>query len=417
MPVTSTRSLEHGQRRVWQLPRHVIVLGIISFLTAMSSAMVYGLLPIFLVKVLQATAASVGIIEGIAEGATSLTKIASGLVSDRIGRRKPLVFLGYALSALNKLIFPIADAVSTILVARVVDRIGKGMRDAPRDAFLTDVTPAPIRGSGFGLRLAFYTVGFVIGPLTAVSLMILSGDNFRLVFWVAVVPAVLAIVVLLVALKEAPKPVAAAPSLRIRVRDLKRFSTPFWWAIAIASLLSLARFSQAFLILKANSIGIDAAFVPFMLVLMHAVYAAAAYPCGVLSDRVDHRRQLAVGAVILVCADSILASADSVWMAALGASLWGFQLAVTQGLLSAAVANAAPDALRGTGFGIYELAVGIATFVASAGAGALWMVGGPGLAFAVSAAIAAATIPLLSLQPGRPPAARAAVSDVDDFPA
>ena len=220
------------------------MLGLISFLTAMSSAMVYGLLPIFLVKVLGATMASVGIIEGIAEAATSLTKIISGRASDWIGRRKPLVFLGYALSAVNKLLFPLAGDASTILMARVIDRIGKGMRDAPRDAFLTDVTPTKIRGSGFGLRLAFYTTGFVVGPLAAIGLMRLSDDNFRLVFWIAVIPAVMAIIVLLLALKEPPKrSPLAAPRFQIRRSDLARFAAPFWWAIAVASLLSLARFS------------------------------------------------------------------------------------------------------------------------------------------------------------------------------
>ena len=391
---------EHGERAALRLPRHIVVLGIISFLTAMSSSMVYGLLPVFLVTVLHSTTATVGIIEGLAEATTSLTKIVSGVASDWLGRRKPIVLLGYALSAVNKVLFPLADAASTVLVARVIDRIGKGTRDAPRDAFLTDVTPAPIRGSGFGLRLTFYTTGFVIGPLTAIGLMELSGDNFRLVFWVAVIPAALAIIVLLVALKEPPRRTAFdAPRLRIRLGDLARFPTSFWWAIAVASLLSLARFSQAFLVLKTYNIGVEAAYVAIILVLVHLVYAAAAYPFGVLSDHVDRRVQLAVGAFILTCASVTLAAADTLLMTVFGAALWGLQMAVTQGLLSASVADAAPDTLRGTGFGIYELAVGFATFVASTAAGIFWVIGGPTLTFGSSAMVAAAAVLTLLLRP------------------
>ena len=381
------------------LPRNVAVLGVISLLTAMSSAMVYGLLPVFLVKSLGATTASVGLIEGVAEAVMSLTRIFSGVASDWMGRRKPLVLIGYAVSAVNKVMFPLAGAVSTVLVARVIDRAGKGLRDAPRDAFMTDVTPANIRGSGFGLRLAFYTTGFVIGPLAAMGLMKLSGDDFRLVFWLAVIPATLAIIVLIFAIKEeTPKKFAPRP-LGLRRGEPVAFAGSFWWAIAIASVLSLARFSYAFLILKAHSIGIDAAYVPVMLVLMHLVYAAAAYPFGILADHIDRRLQLGIGAIVLIGADVVLATTNEGWMIAVGAGLWGLQMAVTQGLLAASVADTAPVTLRGTAFGIYDLSVGFATFIASTAAGALWMTGGPPLAFGFSGLIAAAAILLLLFQP------------------
>ena len=279
------------------LPRHVVVLGVISLLTAASTAMIYGLLPVFLVRVMGVTMASVGLIEGLAEGATSVAKIASGLASDWIGRRKPLVLLGYGLSAANKVLFPLATVAGVVLAARVIDRIGKGIRDAPRDAFLTDVTPAPIRGSGFGLRLAFYTVGFVLGPLAAMALMAASGDDFRLVFWIALIPAVVAIAIVLFGIKERRRVVGAgAPRLRLRPGELTRFTRAFWWAVGVASLLSLARFSYAFLVLKAHHIGVDPAYVPIMLVVMHLVYAMAAYPFGRLADRADRRLQLALGA-------------------------------------------------------------------------------------------------------------------------
>jgi MFS family permease len=321
------------------------------------------------------------------------------VASDWMGRRKPLVLLGYAVSAANKVMFPLAGVASTVLVARVIDRVGKGLRDAPRDAFITDVTPAKIRGSSFGLRLAFYTTGFVVGPLAAMALMKLSGDDFRLVFWLAVIPAALAIGVLIFAIKEkAPKKSIPRP-LWLGRGELAAFSGPFWWAIAIASLLSLARFSYAFLILKAYSVGIDAAYVPIMLVLMHLVYATAAYPFGILADHIDRRLQLAIGAIVLIGADVVLATTHESWMIAVGAGLWGLQMAVTQGLLAASVADAAPVTLRGTAFGIYDLSVGLATFVASTAAGALWMAGGPPFAFGFSGLIAAVAILLLLFQP------------------
>lgn len=383
-----------------RLPRDIVVLGIISLLTATSSAMVYGLLPVFLMRVLGATVASIGLIEGLAEAMTSLVKIISGIGSDWMGRRKPLVLLGYAVSAMNKVIFPLASDVFTVFVARIIDRGGKGMRDAPRDAFLTDVTPVKVRGSGFGLRIAFYTTGFVIGPIAAITLMKLSGDNFRLVFWIAVIPAFMAVIVVLFGLKEPVRKVFPATPVRMpRRAEFAHLSDPFWWAVAVAGLLSLARFSHAFLVLKAYHVGIDAAFVPIMLVLMHLVYAAAAYPFGILADYMDRRLQLGIGAAILVGADVVLAIAQVGWMSVVGAGLWGLQMAVTQGLLLASVGDAAPTELRGTAFGIYDLAVGVAALGASSAAGALWMAGGPELAFGFSGLIATVVILLLLFQP------------------
>jgi MFS family permease len=269
------------------------------------------------------------------------------------------------------------------------------------------VTPAPIRGSGFGLRLAFYTTGFVVGPLVAMAIMRLSGGDFRLVFWLAVIPAAIAIVVLLVALREPPRQVTVGVlQLRFLRGDAAQFPRPFWSAITIASLLSLARCSHAFLVLKAYDIGIDAAMVPITLVIMHLAYACAAYPFGILADRMDRRTQLAIGAAVLICADIILASANTIWMVALGAALWGLQMAVTQGLLSASVADAAPEHLRGTAFGTYELAIGLATFAASAAAGVFWMVGGPVLTFSASAMVAALAGLVLLRRPAPKPVGR-----------
>jgi MFS family permease len=385
-----------------RLSPNIALLGLVSLFTATSSAMVYSLLPIFLVKVLGASVAVLGIMEGTAEATNSAMRLISGAASDRIGRRKPLVALGYILSAANKLLFPVADSVSVVFAARLIDRFGKGIRDAPRDAFVTDLTPSEIRGSGFGLRLAFYTMGFVLGPLAAIGLMMLSGDNFRLVFWLSVVPALVAIAILFFMVKELPSNKNdGRRQVHIHVSDLARLAAPFWWSISIASLLSLARFSQAFLVLKANDIGVDAAFVPMILVLTHTVYSAAAYPFGMLADHVDRRLQLGLGVGILIAADLILAGASTVVMTSLGAALWGLQMAVTQGLLAASIADAAPDNLRGTAFGIYEVALGLAAFTASAAAGALWLAGGPMLAFGAGACVAAGAGSMLIFRPPR----------------
>lgn len=384
-----------------RLPPNVALLGLVSLLTAMSSAMIYGLLPLFLVKVLGASAAVVGIIEGAAEATTSLLKLASGAISDWVGRRKPLLAVGYTLSAANKILFPTAETVSTIILARIVDRIGKGVRDAPRDAFLTDVLPSHLRGSGFGLRLTFYTAGFVLGPLVAIGLMLLSGDDFRLVFWVAMIPAFFAIVVLLAAVRETPNhPADDLVRPPFLVKNLTSFSRSFWLSITIASVLSLSRCSQAFLVLKAHQVGTDAAFVPLILVLSHAVYSATAYPFGILADRLDRRIQLGLGIATLLVAHLILAAAATIELTAIGAAFWGLQLAMTQGLLAASVADAAPDDRRGTAFAIFDLATGATTFVASAAAGALWVIGGPTLTFAAGAGVAAAAMIMLLLARG-----------------
>jgi MFS family permease len=382
---------------------NVTALGWVSMLTAMSSAMIYGLLPVFLMRSLGASMASIGLIEGMAEAANSFVKIFSGALSDRIGRRKPLVIFGYSLSAAIKILFPIADALSMVLAARVIDRLGKGIRDAPRDAFLADLTSPEIRGSGFGLRLALAIAGFVVGPLLAVGLMKLSGGNFRLVFWLALIPACLSIVVLLVAVKEIPFGHDDEPRRPVKRRaDLAALPASFWWIIVVASVLALARFTPAFLVLKAHNVGVDVALVPMMLVVMYLVYSLTAYPFGILADRIDRRYQLIVGTIILIGAYIALARADGVGLTVVGAALWGLQLGATQGLLGAAVADAAPGHLRGVAFGIYDMAIGVATFAASSGAGLLWMVGGPVAAFGTAAGIATAAALMLLLRPFPP---------------
>ena len=382
-----------------KLSRNVAALGFVSLCMGMSSAMIYGLLPAFLVRVLGIGVLSIGAIEGIAEATTSLIKIFSGRLSDGLGRRKFLVVAGYSLSAFTKLLFPVAASATAILLARTLDRVGKGMRDAPRDALLADVTPAEIRGSGFGLRAALYTVGAVVGPLAAMALMLASGDNFRLVFWLAAIPGFLSILVLLIAVKDAPFAAEITLRLSIRRSDLQRLSPTFWWAVSVSALLSLARCSQAFLLLKANGIGLDPALVPLILGLMNFVFSLSAYPCGILSDHIDRRWQLAAGLGVLITADLTLMAAQNIWLTALGAGLWGLQMGLIQGLLSAVVADASPSELRGTGFAIYDVAVGATTLLSGIGAGALWAVGGATATFGAAALFAFAAGFALLLRP------------------
>ncbi|MGZ5230138.1 MAG: MFS transporter [Burkholderiales bacterium] len=389
----------HAIRPVSQpLPRNVVALGLVSLFMGVSSQMTHSLLPVFLVTVLGTSVASVGIIEGIAEATNSLAKVLSGALSDWLGRRKPIVVLGYGLAALSKPLFPLAGDAATVLVARFIDRTGKGIRDAPRDALLADQLPSNARGSGFGLRLTLFTIGSVVGPLAATSVMVGSWGDFRLVFWLAVIPAFLSVAVLILAVKE-PANARDIAKQRFSLRDLGRLPALFWWIVAITAMLELARFSQAFLLLKAKEVGVEAALIPIFLMLMGAVYGLTAYPCGILADRVNRRLQLGIGAVILLTGHLVLATADTIWMAAIGASLWGFQMGVTQGLVAAIVADAAPERLRGTAFGIYYLVDGVVSLLASSGAGVLWMTGGSGLTFSVGAALAAAVLLMLVIKP------------------
>lgn len=390
-----------------RLSPNVAALGVVSLCMGMSSAMIHALLPVFLVNVLGASPLFIGLIEGVAESTSSFMKILSGGLSDWLGRRKPLIVLGYGLSALIKPLFALAGTPGDILLARTMDRIGKGVRDSPRDALLADITPEQIRGSGFGLRGALYTIGAVIGPLTALGLMFLSGGDFRLVFWVAVIPAFVCVAVLIWKVREPPD---GRPALRHQIRrsDLAELTGAFWWTVAIAGLLSLARFSPAFLAVKAHGIGMEPALVPMVFVLMNLFFGVTAYPFGALSDRANPRLQLAIGIALLIGADFALAMAGTIWMMALGAALWGFHMGAVQGLLSAMVANTVPKGMRGTAFGIYDLVFGAATFLASVGAGVLWTVGGAQAAFGAGASFALLAVVMLLI--GAAPKRRAPVS-------
>lgn len=380
------------------IPKSVWALGFVSLFMDVSSEMIHALLPAFLVTVVGAGALTVGLIEGVAEATASIVKVFSGALSDALGKRKLLAVAGYGLSALTKPLFPLATSALPVFGARFADRIGKGIRGAPRDALIADLTPPDVRGRAYGLRQSLDTVGAFCGPLLAIALMAASGDDFRFVFWVAVIPALIAVSVLVFAVKE-PRHLQPAP-LRspIRLDELRRLGPAFWRLVIVASLLTLARFSEAFLLLRVQDLGLAVAWLPLALVVMNLVYSVAAYPIGVLADRSNPRVLLGIGFCTLIVADLVLAFAQDWSFAMLGVALWGLHMGMTQGLFATLVAQVAPADRRGTAFGLFHLGTGLALLAASVIAGALWQwLGGPatflaGALFTLTGLIAAAAL-------------------------
>ncbi len=382
------------------LPRAVVALGFVSLCMDTSSELIHSLLPLFLVGTLGASPLLLGLIEGIAEATASFMRLFSGAISDRTGRRKPLLLFGYGLAALSKPLFPLAGSALTVMGARFVDRIGKGIRGAPRDALIADVTPALLRGAAFGLRQSMDTVGAFLGPMLAMVLMFLLAGDIRNVMWAATVPALVAVLVILRFVEE---PVATIPVDRARAlwraSELLRLPRFFWIAVLLGMLLTLARFSEAFLLLRASELGLAAALVPLILIVMNLAYAMSAWPAGVVSDRLGRKPLLGLGIVLLILADLLLAIANNPWLIALGAIIWGLHLGATQGLLSALVADAAPAELRGSAFGVLHFAAGIAMLAASLVAGFLWSWLGPEATFGAGAVFALCAILALSFLP------------------
>ena len=371
------------------LPRTVWALGLVSLLMDASSETIHGLLPLFLTTTLGASVALVGIIDGVAEATAAVAKVFSGYVSDRVGRRKPLILLGYGLGALSKPLFPLAASAGLVFGARFIDRIGKGLRGAPRDALIADVTPDCQRGRAYGLRQALDTVGAFIGPLAAIGLMQIYAGDMRAVFWFAALPALLSVLLVLFGVQDAestPRPASArAP---IQWRDLRSLDAAYWRVVALGVVFTLARFSEAFLILKAHDSGLPLPLAPLVLVAMNVVYALGAYPAGVLADRMGPRRLLLAGLAALIAADVLLALGHGLIMIFTGIALWGLHMALSQGLLAKLVADHAPAALRGSAFGVFNLSSGVAMLLASALAGVLWQLFGAATTFWAGAVFA-----------------------------
>ncbi len=384
------------------LPGGVWALGFVSLFMDMSSELVHSLLPIMMASILGASVVTIGLIEGIAEAAAAISKAFSGAISDFFRKRKGLILLGYGLAALTKPVFPLASSIGWVFAARFIDRIGKGIRGAPRDALVADIVPPEMRGAAYGLRQALDSIGAFAGPLLAVVFMALLANNIRTVLWIAVIPAFICVALIVFGVREPDDAPSAGTHKPLAFADARRLSGRYWLIVALGAVFTLARFSEAFLILRAQNVGLAIGFVPLIMIVMNVVYAACAYPAGAAADRLPPRTLLVAGLMMLIAADALLAAARSPLLTFAGAGLWGLHMAFTQGLLAKLVAGAAPDELRGTAFGVFNLVSGVALLLASAIAGALWTVIGPSATFLVGAAFAALAAAGLLLVRQRP---------------
>ena len=373
-----------------RLPAGIWALGLVSLFMDISSELIHSLLPVFMGTVLGASMSMIGLVEGVAEATAAITKVFSGVVSDWLGRRKLLAVLGYGLAAVTKPLFPLASSIGWAFTARFIDRLGKGIRGAPRDALVAEIAPLQVRGAAYGLRQSMDSVGAFVGPLLALVLMAWFGNNIRRVFWVAVIPAFISVAVLVLGVREPAHPPrnfgARNPLARA---NIKRLPLRYWLIVLLGAVFTLARFSEAFLVLRAQEVGLGLRYVPLVLIAMNVVYTASAYPAGAAADRFSQRTLLGSGLVVLIAADFVLAAAASPAPALVGASLWGLHMGLTQGLFAKLVADAAPGEVRGTAFGIFNLVSGGALLLASVLAGALWTAYGPAATFLTGASFAA----------------------------
>lgn len=377
------------------IPISVWVLGFVSMLMDISSEMIHSLLPLFMVTTLGTSALLVGFIEGLAQSTALIVKIFSGMLSDYLGKRKWLAVTGYALGAFTKPVFALASSIELVFTARLLDRVGKGIRGTPRDAMVADLTPPELRGAAFGLRQSLDSIGAFVGPLLAVGLMLLWANDFRAVFWVAVIPGILSVLLLAFGISEPDTCSTSKRTNPLVMANLKRLNSQYWWVVCIGSIFTLARFSEAFLVLRAQDSSVPITYIPLIIVLMNIIYALSAYPFGHLSDHISRYKLLGYGLLMLICADIALAINGHWSVLLLGVVFWGLHMGLTQGILAALVADVAPQDLRGTAFGFFNLASGIALFAASIIAGWLWDSVGASATFLMGAGFCSITLLLI----------------------
>lgn len=386
----TTSSSEQTRRRI---PRSIWMLGLVSLFMDTSSELVHSLLPVFMASVLGASMTTIGIIEGVAEATVAVTKVFSGALSDYLGKRKALAVVGYGLAAISKPIFPLAQTIGWVFTARFVDRIGKGIRGAPRDALVADIVGSHSRGAAYGLRQSLDSVGAFLGPILAIAFLALLNNNIRQVLWVAIVPALFSVAILVFGVTE-PKNVQdhTGSGERFSLLSARRLPASFWWAVALGAVFTLARFSEAFLVLRVQNLGLELGYVPLVLIIMNVVYTFSAYPAGIVADRANPRFLLVGGLLVLIVADGLLAMATSPLSSLSGVALWGLHMGMTQGLFAKLVADAAPAELRGSAFGIFNLVSGVALLLASVIAGVAWSFFGPEATFLIGAGFALLTL-------------------------
>jgi MFS family permease len=376
------------------IPRTVWALGFVSLFMDLSSELVHALLPVFLVTTMGMSVTALGMLEGAAEATALIVRVFSGPLSDYLGRRKGLLLLGYGLAALTKPLFPLATTPALAVTARLLDRAGKGIRGAPRDALVADVAPPEIRGACFGLRQSMDTIGAFLGPALAIVLMFWFAGHIRTVLWFAVVPAFVAVGLIVFGIDESGQaPAHRAFRSPLHWRALREFPPGYWLIVGVGAMFTLARFSEAFLVLRAQQTGLNLAWIPGVMIVMSLAYSLSAYPAGKLSDRLDRRLLLALGMALLIAADLLLAMGHRVIWVFVGAAVWGLHMGFTQGILAAMVAEAAPSTLRGTAFGVFNVACGLGVLLASAFAGWLWDRYGASTTFLTGAALV--VVPLL----------------------
>jgi MFS family permease len=369
------------------------VLGFVSLFMDISTEMIHALLPVYMLTALGASPLAIGAFEGVAEATASITKAFSGALSDRLGNRKVLAVTGYGVAALMRPIFGLASTIEILMAARFIDRVGKGIRGAPRDALVADMSPPHLRGASFGVRQTLDTIGSFLGPLLAMALMWMTANHFSEVFWIAGIPAFLSVALILAAVREPSRSKNARPQrMPLRLDQLGRLGAAYWWVVTVAVVFTLARFSEAFLVLRGQSIGLPLMLTPMALVIMNIAYAASALPVGILSDRVGRVTLLIIGLLLLAVADVTLAFATSVVAVSVGVAIWGLHMGFTQGMLATLIADTAPAELRGTAFGIFNLATGAVLLIASTIAGAMWDLAGPEGAFLAGAVFAVLTL-------------------------